>query len=310
LILFVLLGTVLPAAAQEPLTSMDLNIVGLNLTAGPEYQAVPKGVNTIVETALGAGEFDVSGLIEQLPSDYRVKAELTGPSFSTPQTLTTLPGQAFDIPSLTLEGKYTVSNIRLVDGGGNTLFGAVPQAVAIESFKETLVTRVETRELSYDELIERGVTFDSSNYSAFEFTFALATESGQIPLSLPVLVPEEEITEFVEQPLPQAPPLGLPQPSTLQKPPQVKPEEMPRNLEVKPFLIKPKEPLDETIELPPIPGIVVFPGNIGFLHQYFSAMVIVTSGAPGASNLVVRDLKAKVLFPHQLQARTAHLLDS
>ncbi len=286
------------ATANEPLTRMDFHIVGLNLTAGPEYQAVPKGVNTVVETSLGAGDFDVSDLIDQLPAGYRVKAELTGPSFPSPKILTAIPGQAFDIPSLTLEGKYTVSNIRLVDGSGNTLFGAVPQAVAIESFRETLVSRVETRELTHDELIERGVTFDSSNFSAFEFTFALATESGQVPLSLPVLVPQEEITEFEQQPLPKAPQLGLPQPSTLQKPPEIPQEQMPRNLEVKPFMIKPKTPLeDETIVLPPIPGIVVFPGNIGFLHQYFSAMVIVTSGAPDASNLVVRDIQAKILFP-------------
>ena len=71
----------------------------------------------------------------------------------------------------------------------------MPQAVAIESFRETLVARVETRELTYDELIERGVTFDSSNYSAYEFTFALATESGQVPPNLRDLGPEEAITE-------------------------------------------------------------------------------------------------------------------
>ncbi|MDH3999497.1 MAG: hypothetical protein OET90_11760, partial [Desulfuromonadales bacterium] len=51
------------------------------------------------------------------------------------------------------------------------------------------------------------------------------------------------------------------------------------------------------VELPPIPGIVVIPGNIGFLHQYFSALAIVTNGAPEQSNLLIRDLKAEIVFP-------------
>lgn len=56
---------------------------------------------------------------------------------------------------------------------------------------------------------------------------------------------------------------------------------------------------DPTVKamLPPIPGVVMIPGNIGFLHQYFSALVMVTNGAPGTSGLIVKDLKAKIVLP-------------
>ena len=95
-------------------------------------------------------------IIAQLPSDYTVRAELTGPAYPTPKTLVTRPGTPFDIPTLALLGKHTLSNIRLVDGNGTTLFGAMPQAVIIETINDPLITEVKTRPLTTAELQERG----------------------------------------------------------------------------------------------------------------------------------------------------------
>lgn len=104
------------ATTDQPLTTLDYHVVGIGLQAGPEYQAVPKGLATQVVTGIDAQGFDIAGIIAQLPKDYRVKAELTGPAFATPKTLETLPGRPFDIPTLALLGKHTLNNIRLVDG--------------------------------------------------------------------------------------------------------------------------------------------------------------------------------------------------
>jgi len=121
---------ILPGAAQaEPLTSFDFNIVGLKLVADPAYQAVPKGIATQVNTLFDAGGYDLSAVVDKLPQDYTVRAELSGPAFQTPLNLVTRPGQPFDIPTLALLGKYTLSNIHLADGSGNVLFAAEPQAV-------------------------------------------------------------------------------------------------------------------------------------------------------------------------------------
>jgi len=72
--------TAFAAESDEPLATLDFNIVGIGLEAGPEYQAVPKGIQTLVDTTIDAQGFDVDLIASQLPKDYRVKAELTGPA--------------------------------------------------------------------------------------------------------------------------------------------------------------------------------------------------------------------------------------
>ena len=113
-------------SSSTPLTGFDFNIVGPVLKASPEYQAVPKGIASIVNTLFDTGEFNTADIIAQLPQDYTVRAELSGPSFQVPLPLVAKPGKAFSLPTLTIYGKYTLSNIRLCDGAGNTLFGAIP----------------------------------------------------------------------------------------------------------------------------------------------------------------------------------------
>ncbi len=184
-------GMTVARAEAPPLTTLGFDLVGIGLNASPDYQAVPKGIATQVNTGVDTGGFDVDLIVGQLPKDYRVVAELTGPAFLIPLTLTTLPGKPFTIPTLALNGKHTLNNIRLVDGAGTTLFGAVPQAVVIESINDPLVTSVTTRQLSAEELQERGVVVDSSNFTAYEFTAALVTKSGQVPITLPVLIPTQ-----------------------------------------------------------------------------------------------------------------------
>ncbi len=292
------LGSTSALGETTPLTSLDFNIVGIGVGAAPDYQAVPRGIATQVKTSVDTGAFDTDLIISQLPKDYRVKAELSGPAFLTPITLETLPGKPFDIPTLALYGKHTLNNIRLEDGQGKTLFGAVPQAVIIESISDPLITEVKTRQLTAEELEERGVTFDSSNFTAYEFTAALATESGQVALTLPVTIPNE-VTLPNPEDIQVQNQIGIPAPSLEIKPPEGVQVKLPPNLEVQPFVMTVKEPEAgaPTIELPPIPGVVVIPGNIGFLHQYFSALAIVTNGAPELSGLTIRDVTAHIILP-------------
>ncbi len=88
------LGSTSALGDTTPLASLDFNIVGIGLNAAPDYQAVPKGIATQVKTNVDTGSFDVDLIVSQLPKDYRVKAELSGPAFLTPITLETLPGKA------------------------------------------------------------------------------------------------------------------------------------------------------------------------------------------------------------------------
>ena len=294
-VIWLLLGLCGASFAQQagPLTSMDFTIMGVGLNASPEYQAVPKGIASRVDTAWTSGGAALpTEIVQQLPSGFVVKAELTGPAYSSPLYLTTLPGQPFDLPTLPLLGKYTLSNIRVYDSTGTVLFGAAPQAVTIESIKDPLITSVTTRQLTVQELQDRGVVFDNTNFTAYEFTAAIATESGQVPVKFPVLIPDSYTIEKENEY--KNPELGLALPSFNSVPPQPDDLGLPKNIAISPFKMEADAP---GVTLPPIPGIVVIPGNIGFLHQYFSALVMVTNGAPGQSDLIVKDLRATIILP-------------
>ena len=130
------------AQQSGPLTFMDFTIMGLGLNASPEYQAVPKGIASRVDTAWTSGGTSLPiEVVQQLPSGFVVKAELTGPAYQSPLYLTTVPGQPFALPTLPLLGKYTLSNIRVYDGTGTVLFGASPRPLPSNPLKTRSLRR-------------------------------------------------------------------------------------------------------------------------------------------------------------------------
>jgi len=267
------------ALAATPLTNLDFTIVGVGIGVSPDYQAVPKGIASQVNTGYTAPSITLSAeVLDQLPKDYRIVAELTGPAYQSPLTLTAQPGFPFKLPTLPLLGRYTLSNIRLLDGAGNALFRASPQAVTIESIGDPLITNVQTRQLTLQEIQDRGVVVNSTNFTAYDFTVALGTQSNQVPISFPVVIPNGYTTVNPDQ---------LPPPSDLGVPPPVvsilPPPQMPVNTSFEGFIMQadPDSDLTEEVkaQLPPIPGVVVIPNNIGFLNQYFSALLLVTMRA-------------------------------
>ena len=281
----------LPASAQDAtktLMTMDFNIVGVSLSIGPEYQAVPKGIASQVTTGFVSGGQPLpDNVLGMLPRDFQVIAEFSGPTYTTPLTLTTTPGMPFDLPTMPVIGKYTLSNIRLVDGLGKALFAAVPQVVTVESISDPLITSVTTRQLTLDELRDRGVTLDSTNFTAYEFTGGIGLTSNQVPIKFPVLIPNTT-KDTPEKPLSTE--IGLGMPDYYNK-------LLPDNFSLTGFMMQEVMKEGGGGSLPPIPGIIIIPNNIGFLHQYFSALLLVTNGAPGASSLVVKNLSATVILP-------------
>jgi hypothetical protein len=58
-------------------------------------------------------------------------------------------------------------------------------------------------------------------------------------------------------------------------------------------------------EMPPLPGVILFPTDLSLLHQFFSVVLLATNGAPEGDVLTIRDLTAKIRLPSGLaQART------
>src|SRR5574341_1160515 len=104
------------SSAQQtsaPLTKLEFSIVGVTMSVGPEYQAVPKGIASQVVTGfMSNGEPVSAEVAAMLPQDFRVVGELSGPTYTTPVTLRTAPGQPFQLPTFPLLGKYALSNLR------------------------------------------------------------------------------------------------------------------------------------------------------------------------------------------------------
>lgn len=280
------------AAQQQVLTTLEFYLVGLEVRPGPDYQAVPRSETTTVNTniIMPTQQIPYSEIEKMLPPNTVIKGELRGPAFTTPIILTTLPGKPFDIPTLPMAGIYTLENIRMESGGN--LIAASPNIVTIESFDKILITTVTTRQMSLEEIQKAGVLLDTSNFTYYNFTAALAFQTSVVNIVFPVPVYKPSFG------------VGNEYKSTIDSGIALPELNMPAididipNVVVEAFIFdEEREGQERTPEFPPIAGIIVIPGNIGFLHQFFEVNLIVTNGAPAQSNLKIENLQARIVLP-------------
>ena len=202
---------------------------------------------------------------------------------------------------LSVPGKHTVENIRLVSKGQVVLYGS-PEVATIDVIEKLLVTTVTTRALTADEIREKGIVFDKTNFQAYNFTAAFAIDDGSkiditFPVVLPTLLPPQDVNpatvDLASVNPPQLQSLKTLIPDTLRIQQRIP------NLSVVGFTLTldSEQPQSQSLALPPIPGVIVIPGDIGFLNQYFSVMLMVSNVAPTGSMLVVTDLMATIVLP-------------
>ena len=281
------------------LAQEQIILYGLGLKAEPAHQTVPKNIATIVSTYLQAPDSIPEGTLP-IPEDAEVRATLRGPSLSQPVELVTRVNEHFEIQPFQLAGIHTLENIRVVHNDEVILY-ATPESVTIEVIDQLLVTEVTARALTAKEIQEKGIIFDNSNFQAYNFTAAFAVEPGKdITIDFPVLLPTLASAQNVYASEAEIPSLKPPQlqsiatiiPDTL----KVAQTQIP-NLMVKGFSLGIVGELMGVLEAPPIPGVIVIPGDIGFLNQYFSVMLMVGNAAPEGSSLIVQDLEAEISLP-------------
>jgi len=140
-----------------------------------------------------------------------------------------------------------------------------------------------------DEIRAKGIILDSNAYLGFEFTLGLSLDSKATQFTFPVVFDKRGV--------------AVPQPTL----PPSDPERasMPPLTTIVPMLLKPSSDLPEpTVTLPSgevaevrIPSVLVIPGNVGYLKQFFSAKLFVANGAPGSSNLTVHDVIGTITMP-------------
>ncbi len=293
-------GVVVCSAA--PLTELEYQLVGQRLEASPATLAVPKGIPGSINVQLIAGgEVVRSGPL--IDGGY-VEATLRGPSFSA-RTLISALNEPLMLPPLNLVGDYQLDNIRLVDQAtGVTRLEATPDNIPVTIFDEVLIARVTSRPLSSDEIREKGIYIDEENFRAVEFEVGFVVDGNTIPVRFPVIAPVfRDSTEIipkaeVEAALAAAEEINNELAGLARLPPEL--ETAGLTIEVKPLNVQVVDPGGETeleLKIPPIAGLMVIPGKVGFLNQFFSVMVFVENAAPANSGLAVDAVRAEMVLP-------------
>jgi hypothetical protein len=289
----------LTAHAQDPhppIAAAEIRLVGLEIQPSPAMLVVPKNTGTIITPLLIRSD-GVTGELPALPEDAFFVAELRGPGFKTPVPISAPLNNSFLIPPLALAGNYTLENIRLIHQG-EILIESEPSIVGIEVIEKVLETQVTVKLLTADEIQQRGIFIDESNYQVVDFTVAFGLEQGTIGVNFPMILPKRNYGGL--------PPVCLSGVSGLQIHPKDYDKGIPAlklalntpNIEISGFgLNLPPEEDEREFDLPPIAGAVIIPGNIGYLNQFFSVMIKVSNAAPGYAALVVKDLKTEIILP-------------
>ncbi|HET7436558.1 MAG TPA: carboxypeptidase regulatory-like domain-containing protein [Thermoanaerobaculia bacterium] len=287
----------LPAAAQpfRKLGELDLYLRGLTAGVTPLQVTAPKntisGVRVVV--ASGGAELTAPQIEHALGGAFRVEADLSGPGLRAPVSLPD-PGTPSNdplilaLPPLPTAGDYTLSNLRLTVNG-RTAIDVVPSRVPVSIIEQILITSVKTRPLTLDEIKAKGIVLDQSSYLGFEFTMGLKLESKPVEISFPVVFDKRGV--------------AIPQP--LQPPPSPLRELAAPLPTIVPMLLEPADGGEApTLRLPNgqqadvrIPSVLVIPGNVGYLKQFFSAQLFVANGAPGGTGLTLREVSGTIKLP-------------
>ena len=305
-----LLWCLVTGAVAAPLTELDFEILGLGLAVEPAVLTVPRDIPTRIEARLAAPEAadapDVEEALRALRGQARVRALLRGPNLA-PQTIEVRPGDPIPIPAFALAGDYVLEQIRLVRpdgrGGEQVLLDGTPSTVPIRVIDEVLVTEVTSRPLDLEEIRGRGIVIDDQSFDVREFQLALNVDGDPVRIRLPVALPSRELIAFEREPQVLVERLravnqDLADRQVVELPEGFRRPGLSFSVAAIPFL---PVGLDDTETAPfgaaPITGLVVIPGNIAFLNQFFSVTLTVANVAPDGSLLTVRDLTAEISLP-------------
>ena len=297
---------ILEAAAEadgalRKIGEMELSLLGIAARVEPIHPVVPKNIASGVRIVVraGAAELTPDEVAQFLGGAFEVVGEISGPGL--PAALTVPPpiepGEPppadpllLPLPPLTVPGDYTLANLR-IEVDGKPALDVSPRSITVEVIHQVLVTSVKTRPLTLDELKERGVVFDDDDYLGFEFTVGMLLESNPVNITFPVVFDREG----VPVPQPVSAPIGSGRDEVDLGP-------LPT---IVPVMLEPAGDFSmPVLELPNgtsqpirIPSVIVIPGNVGYLKQFFSAQLYVANGAPVGRDWLSKTSLEESVFP-------------
>lgn len=305
--LALLLAAVPAPAQQAPLTQLQFDLVGVKLVVDPPALTVPKNIATQINTSLvlpeGAGAA-AQEAIAQLSRGALVEAQLRGPEIP-PTTFRVAPGQPIPLPAFALPGDYFLDGVRLVKDGvplldAQTVDGRPATTIPIKVIGEILVSSVTSRPLSLDEIRERGIVIDEANFRAVNFQLALNIDGQPFNITLPAALPTASLLSSLPRDrvvVALAAVNRQIQTTLTDLPPQLDRPGLNFSIAALPFFEVLGEDEEPGFGIPPITGLIVIPGNVAFLNQFFSVMLMVSNVAPDATPLVVRNVRATITLP-------------
>jgi hypothetical protein len=272
-----------PLHGQETdvMASGELIVRGVRLEITPAQQTVPINTETVVNTV-----FTVDN--PELVEGMMVKGTLRGPGIKDSITLTTLPNHPFSIPGFTSKGTYILENIQL-EKNGKKLVTAEPDQAVIEAM-DIIVTKVESRPLTLEEIREKGIVISEENFSVYNFSVGFMVNSQEVKYEFPMVYSGNNEV-YIPEPTYMANEVPLPGGFATRVP-------IPVDIDLPEFE---KTSRDKTVTSRTISGVVIFNNDIAFLNQFFSVMFIVSNQAPEESLLALKDVTAKITFPDGLR---------
>ena len=274
--------TIAPAQALIPsvlrpgaLATGSLHLVGLRLAAPQTRIDAPSGAKLLipVQVLLGSRPATTQELAQLLPAGAKLEGTFTGPGIPATPLTGELDTGLFT-PALGTAGDYQISAIRIAKDSV-PIVDAPGQTVAIRCLGEVLINSVTSTPMTMDEIRASGIQLGQGDYVATRFTLALGIGSNQVKLKVPVAIPVYNgLSALVGEPslerleLEGADAGGIP------------------DLQVAVGSISPPGSL--TLSRPELAhmaryafkSLVVIPGSIGYLHQFFKANVVVLNALP------------------------------
>jgi len=300
-------GAARVGVAATPLASLDYHIGGTFMQVTPTTLAVPKGIPGSVLVSVFSGGSTNNAAVTQLTSGAYVQAVIRGPGFPAPQVLVSKPNAPLSLPPINLSGNYELDSIALVDAvTGQVRLQGTPSSVPVNVFDQLLISSVTSQPLTLDQIQAAGISIDESSFSAVQFNVSFVLNGQTIPVSFPVVSPTfTDSTELipadeVDARLKQAASINQQISSTIVQLPASLQQAANLNIQLQGLnfqVADPGSPASLGLSIPPIPALMVIPGNIGFLHQFFSVQIFTENGAPVGSGLSVGDIMAQLQLP-------------
>jgi hypothetical protein len=292
--------SVLAQSPPRKIGELELTLGGISATVTPSNPTIPKNIASGVQIVVtsGGATLTPAQVAQFLGGPFQITGVLSGPGLSQPVNVPQ-PGTGSGtnslillLPTLTEGGNYTLSNLQFVVNGNDAL-DVSPSSVTINCIDQVLVTSVQTQALTLAQIQAAGIVLDSSDVVGFNFTIGLQLSSQVVNISFPVIFD----SQGVPIPQPISPPAA---------PPRIPGVVVPPLPTIVPMLLgmdgggggSPQVQLPDGSMAPVrIPSVLVIPGNVGFLKQFFSAQLYVSNGAPGGTNLTVHDVTGTIQLP-------------